>query len=134
MLEPTAVLRVVAEPRALDAASAPAAVRIFRTAPDEALFVSDDASFADPEDVSLSDPHAIVVRDTGWWGGWWSEPAASSFLAHHCEWELPSNRPTFSQGMVAHLPVKLWIEEERIFFLVAHVFAQELSERMGVVS
>jgi hypothetical protein len=116
--------RIVATPRALDAMVRPRDAIVLRVAPDEVLIsalVTLDA---------IGDPHAIVERDTAWHGVWMDVPDAMAFLERACEWELPYDRPAFAQGAVADLPVKLWIERERVLVVVPSPFASELDERM----
>lgn len=116
--------RIVALPSALDAASWPDGALVFRVAPDEVLVGSEvDAPM-------IADPHAIVERETGFSGVWLDAAAARGVLERECDWELPVDRPAFAQGMVAGLPVKLWFERDRVLFIVAAPFAEDLMERL----
>ena len=116
--------RIVATPAALDSARWPSDALALRLAADE-IFVTTQVA-AD----LIDDPHAIVAPDGGFAGLWLPTAEARDFLERTCEWELPSARPAFAQGMVAGLPVKLWLEEEKILFIVAAPYAHELAERM----
>ena len=118
--------RIVATPTALDSARWPDDALTLRLAADE-IFVTTTVT-AD----RIDDPHAIVAPDGGFAGLWLSTPEALDFLERTCEWELPHARPAFAQGMVAGLPVKLWLEEEKILFVVAAPYADELAERMAL--
>ncbi|MFN8441679.1 MAG: hypothetical protein U0175_12950 [Caldilineaceae bacterium] len=117
--------RIVATSAALDAASWPAGALALRLAPDE-IFVTDTVA---PEMVS--DPYAIVVADAGFAGTWLSNEQGLDFLAHHCEWRLPDQRPTFAQGMVAGLPMKLWFEQDRLLLLVPAPYSSDLEARLA---
>ena len=117
------VTRVVSTSDALDALAVPDGVVALRTAADEMLLLGNVA-------FDVADPHAIVVLDTGWAGAWLDNDAAEPFLMAECEWELPSQRPAFAQGMVSHLAAKLWFEEDRTLILVPAPMAQELAERV----
>ena len=79
---------------------------------------------------ALADPHAIVTRDTGFAGAWLEQSEALDFLERACSWRLPDERPALAQGAVADLPVKLWLEKERVLFLVPAPLAHALEERM----
>jgi hypothetical protein len=122
------VTRIVSTADALDTVVLPDAALMLRTAADEAIVIH--AGEADPGAVVVDDPHAIVVADAGWCGGWIANEAAVPFLDANCSWARPVDRPAFAQGMVAHLPVKLWLEEDRTLFVVPHVSAHELTHRL----
>ncbi len=77
------------------------------------------------------DEYAIIVPEGGFVGQWVTAPEALALLVHHCEWELPRARPAFAQGMVAGVPVKLWLEESRVLFVVPAPFAADFQERVG---
>ena len=123
MLERLRATRVVATPEALDRAVVATGCIVLRIAPDEALIIGEHPITAD-------DPHAIVVDDAGWCGAWLSAEAAERFLRAECQFSTPPERPALAQGMVAGLPVKLWLEAERTLFVVPHVFAHDLQARM----
>jgi len=116
--------RVVSTPEALASTEFPDDLLVLPLAPDERLVVG-TTPFVVP------DPHAIVVRDAGWSVRWFDAADAEALLTTHCPWEPPSERPSFAQGMVAGLPVKLWQTEERTLVIVPHVFAVEFEERVG---
>jgi hypothetical protein len=118
VLERLVVTRVVSTPEALDALEPPAGDVVMRVAPDEALVLG-------VVNVSVNDPHAIVIEDTGWCAVWLDAVRATRLLDHECAWPRPSVRPAFAQGMVGHMPVKLWMEEDRMLFVVPHVSAAD---------
>ena len=117
--------RVVAAPAALDAARWPAGARSWRLAPDE-VFVTAVVS-AD----AVNDPHAIVEPDDGFVGVWLETRQALDFLERTCRWELPDERPACAQGAIAGLPVKLWIDRDRVWFVVPAPYARDLEERLS---
>ena len=116
--------RIVALPRAIDAAVWPDGTLAFRLAPDEVL-VTPALNV-----TALDDPHAIVELETGFSAGWLDHVAAIDLLERECDWELPQERPAFAQGIVAGLPVKVWFERDRVLFIVASPFAADLMERL----
>lgn len=118
--------RIVATPAALDALARPDENTLaLRTAADELLLIPPVA------DVAVADAHAIITEDGGFAGVWLAAEAALEFLARSCEWELPHGRPAFAQGAVAGIPTKLWLEAERVLFVVQAPYAAEFEERMA---
>ena len=116
--------RIVALPAALDAAVWPPGALVLRLAPDEALVA------AEVNAVVIGDADAIIERETGFSSVWLEDEAARDVLERECDWELPTVRPAFAQGMVAGLPVKMWLEHHRVLFVVASPFAADLTERL----
>ena len=116
--------RVVALPRAIDAAAWPEGTLAFRLAPDEVM-VTPAVNV-----TAVDDPHAIVELETGFSAVWLDHVAAIDLLERECDWELPQERPAFAQGLVAGLPVKLWFERDRVLFIVASPLAADLTERL----
>ena len=116
--------RVVALPRAIDAAVWPEGTLAFRLAPDEVL-VTPAVNV-----TAVDDPHAIVELETGFSAVWLDHVAAIDLLERECDWELPQDRPAFAQGLVAGLPVKIWFERDRVLFIVASPLAADLAERL----
>jgi hypothetical protein len=116
--------RVVALPRAIDAAVWPEGTLAFRLAPDEVV-VTPAVNV-----TALDDPHAIVELETGFSAVWLDHLAAIDLLERECDWELPQERPAFAQGLVAGLPVKVWFERDRVLFIVASPLAADLTERL----
>ena len=137
------VVRVVTTAEALDTyfqeLSEPMRSRApFRIAPDEALlsgvFFSEEIE-ALPE--TLGDPHAIALTDTGFARLGLPMSMAMAFLERACAWELPelpAEHPSFVQGAIAQIPVKLIIDGNYVDFFVPAVFAADLEERMGLKS
>ena len=120
--------RIVAKPAALDALDTGDA-RSFRIAPDE-VFIDSDINTD-----GLQDEFAIITKEASMSGVWIDAKDAIHFLEHECPWVLPTERPAFAQGAVAHLPVKLYFEEEQVLFMTSTPFAGELQERLeGFIS
>ena len=122
VLNQLTVTRIVASPAALDAAIWPEDALALRTAADELIVLPEQ-----PQTV-LTDPYAIVISDGSYSGGWVGEVEGLHFLAHSCEWELPEGRPSFAQGAVAGIPLKLWFTDGRILFVLESAFAAEFME------
>jgi hypothetical protein len=117
--------RIVASPTALDAAQWPAESLVLRLAPDELLIIPALAQ------VTLADPHAIIIAEGGYAGVWLPAADALDFLERACEWEIPAQRPAFAQGAVAGIPAKLWLEAERVLIITPAPYAAEFEERMA---
>jgi hypothetical protein len=117
--------RIVASPASLDNAVFPKRALVFRFASDE-VFVT-----AKVDAKRIADPYAIVVPEQGFSGIWLAKNQADEFLRASCEWELPTMRPAFAQGMVAGLAMKLYFEEKRVLLMVPAPFAQTLLERLA---
>ena len=123
-LERVSVTRVVAKPSALDGIKWAAEAIALRIAPDEMLVVSGSV----PELVD--DPDALVEPDAGFAAMWVPIAEARALLARTCEFELPGDAPTFVQGSVAGLPLKLWFEADRVLFLVPAPYAHDFEDRL----
>lgn len=117
-------IRIAATPAALDAIRWPADALVLRTAPDE-VWTTAVLSHAD-----VPDPHAILVPETGFAGVWLPAAKAYALLEQSCEWPLPDARPALAQGLVAELPLKLWLTEDAVFFLVPVPYAADFEERL----
>ena len=115
--------RIVATPAALDAANWPADALVLRTAPDEVLIMPPLA------DIKLADPHAIITAEGSFAGAWVPASAALAFLERACEWELPHTRPAFAQGAIAAIPTKLWLEADRVLFVIPAPYIEDFQER-----
>jgi hypothetical protein len=121
-------IRIVATPAALDAAIWARGALAMRIAPDEVLVIT-EGEHEIARDI-VKDPHAIVEPDAGFAGAWVAADEALAFLERACEWELPRERPAFAQGAVADLPMKLWLEEDRVLLIVPAPYATDLEERL----
>jgi hypothetical protein len=123
-LERLLATRIVALQKAIDEAAWPEGSLVLRIAADEVLVT------AVVDSTAVADPHAIVERETGLSSVWLESAEALDFLERECDWELPTERPAFAQGMVAGVPLKMWFERDRVLFLVPAPFAVDLSERL----
>jgi len=123
-LEPLSGLRVVGEPRALDAArwSGEAEVTVVRIAPDEAFAIG-------ATDVDVNDPDAIVEPEPGFSSARLDSAALASILAH-VEFQLPDERPALAQGKVAGVPAKLLLGEDSALLVVQTAYAADLEARL----
>ena len=114
------LLRVVADPVALDGARWFDDDAILRTAPDEVLAIG-------PVAVEVDDPDAIVVDDYGFVGAWLDV----AVIEPHAEWPLPTERPALAQGLIAGVPAKVWLPDDGLaLLLTAAPFAEELRSRL----
>jgi hypothetical protein len=117
--EPLSGWRVVANPSSVDEIRGV----VLRFAPDDALVLSDTA-------VEISDPDAIVERDSGWVSLRLSEEEALALISVHASWRAPVERPAFTQGMLAGLPTKVYLNGAASLIVVPAPFAHELDERL----
>jgi hypothetical protein len=120
-LEPMRGIRVIADPRALDAARwAGDTVTVLRFAPDDAFAIG-------ARSVELDDDHAIVEAEAGYVGA----RLPLTDIAPHLEWVLPVERPTLAQGSIAGVPAKLWLAGDGdSLLLTTAAYADELANRL----
>lgn len=124
--EPLRATRVVAEPGLLDAASWPPASLPLRIAPDDVLLVG-----AAAHQVSVDDPHAIVADEPGFVGAWLNAEHWAEVAGEHVEWHVPGPG-SLSQGMVAAVPCKVWIDVDgRALVICAAAHRAELEGRVS---
>jgi hypothetical protein len=115
--------RVVASPAAIDNAVWPASAMVLRIAPDDALLVGDGP-------IEINDPHAIVEPDGGFCAVRLAADRVIDLLAANASWQLSDERPCLAQGMVAGLPVKVWMEDNWALLICPTPFAFELEARL----
>jgi hypothetical protein len=118
--EPVPGVRVVAAAAVLDGLWTDGGATL-RLADDEALVIGGR---------SVVDDSAAVVEDEAGFVGWWLTPDEVAGVGHHVEWAIPAARPALAQGLVAGVPARLWLTEERALLLVAAAYAHELMERL----
>lgn len=118
--EPVIGVRVVAPPADLDRMWTERAP-VLRFAADEALVLGDTAILGDGPGIGEMD-HGFV--------GWWLTVDELAAVRHHVEWPIPEDRPALAQGLVAGVPARLWLTEERALLLVAAAYAHELQDRL----
>ena len=123
-LDRMAATRIVSTPAALDAMTTPDDVVVMRVAADEVFIFP-------PTEVTVDDEWAIIKQDSYLAGAWISAEESDRILLHLCEWEVPSARPTFAQGMVAGIPCKLWLETDRTLIMVPAPYVAEMEERIS---
>ena len=117
--------RIVATKEALDTAVFPQNHQLIRIAPDELLI------HPPVDDVTIDDPHAIIISDGSFAGVWLPDADSRAFLSHSCEWEPPEKRPSFAQGAVGGIATKIIFEEDQSLFIVPAAMAEEFEERLS---
>ena len=120
--EPIHALRVVASPDALDDLAWTDEVAALRLAPDDLLAVG-------AASVQVNGEH-LVVDEAGFVGWWLTPDEVRGQVLPHLDWPLPTARPALGQGLVAGVPAKLWLSEDRALLLCAAAYAHELEERL----
>ena len=125
MREAVAAVRVAATAEALDAARWPADATALRVAPDEVLLL-------DALDATPPEPHAIVFGDTGWVRFVLTPEQGRALMAGGAAWPPPAEG--LGQGLVAGIPAKVHVADDRWWVLVQAVFVDEFEERVGEVS
>jgi hypothetical protein len=118
-------VRVVASPEAIDRATwedngpGPDEFEplILRFAPDEAFAVGATG-------VQIADPDAIVEPETGYLALMLPVDEFVDFVLPRIEWPAPNTRPAFTQGSIAGVPAKLYIDTTgaaTVFVLAAYL-------------
>ena len=115
-------LRVVGSPEALDEVSAPDGQPVLRVAPDELLVIG-------AASVEVTGEH-LVVDEAGFVGWWLTPEEVRDQVLPRVDWPLPIARPALAQGLVAGVPAKLWLTEDRTLLVCAAAYAHELEERL----
>ncbi|MDX1448150.1 MAG: hypothetical protein R3246_03720 [Acidimicrobiia bacterium] len=115
------VIRVVATPHAI--ASLESDGTVLQVAPDEALVL-------DATDVAVDDPHAIVVADDGYVGVQLDRRTVEDWCQREADWPLPELVSYFTQGMVAGLAVKIWMNGEVGLVMCRTSLAAALEDRL----
>lgn len=119
--ERLAGVRVVAAQAALDALAWPDGVAALRLAPDDLFAVGTTTAEAG---------HAIVETEAGFVGWWLSLDELYDKVLAHVDWPIPVTLPALAQGLIAGVPAKLWITNDRALLLCAAAYAHELEERL----
>lgn len=115
------VIRVVATPAAIAGLQSDGTV--LQIAPDEALVL-------DATDVVVDDPHAISVPDDGFVGVQLDRAALEDWCRREADWPLPDLVSFFTQGMVAGLGVKIWVNGGVALVICRASLATDLEERL----
>lgn len=116
--------RLVAAASALDRVEWPVGVLVLRLAPDEALVVG-------VGEFTIDDSHAIVEPDASFSGLRMAAATVQRLLVTYSDWELPEGRPSLTQGLVAGIPAKVWMDDETALIIVPTPYAHELEERLA---
>ena len=120
--EPLAALRVVAAAEALDELGVPDGHPMLRLAPDDMLVIG-------AASAEVAGEHLLV--DEAGFVGWWLTPdEVTQAVLPHVDWPLPTARPALAQGLIAGVPAKLWLAEDRALLLCNAAYAHELMERL----
>jgi len=120
--EPIPALRVVAAPGALDDLSLADEHPALRLAPDDLLVIG-------AASAEVNGEHLLV--DEAGFVGWWLTPEeVTAHVLPHVDWPLPTARPALAQGLIAGVPAKLWLSEDRALLLCPAAYAHELMDRL----
>ncbi len=117
-------LRVVTTVEALDRAPWTEGTIVLRFAPDDAFAL-------DSAEIDVADEDAIVAPESGFVGTWLTPDELQDRVVPHIVWPLPDARPALVQGLIAGVPAKLWLDDDRALLLCAAAYAHELAERLG---
>jgi hypothetical protein len=124
--------RVVAAPSALDALTwpdddaIPGGYTVLRLAPDDLLVIAQGSYRAG----WLGEP-SIQEDEAGFVGWWLTLDELHDLVLEHVDWPLPATMPALSQGLIAGVPAKLWLSEDRALLLCAAAYGHELQERLS---
>jgi hypothetical protein len=121
--DPIRALRVVAAPAVLDELAWPDGATALRLAADDLLVIGGTSP-------SLGGSTALAEEERGFAGWWLSADELRDRVLPHIEWPLPAERPALAQGLIAGVPAKLWLADERALLLCAAAYAHELAERL----
>ncbi|MGZ4482192.1 MAG: hypothetical protein ACXVY5_08285 [Gaiellales bacterium] len=120
--EPISALRVIAAPQVLDDMTVADGVAALRLASDDLLLIGA---------VSAEVPGENLLVDEAGFVGWWlTADELHGRVQPHVDWPLPTARPALAQGLIAGVPAKLWLTEERALLLCPAAYAHELEERL----
>ena len=120
--------RIVAAPLRLDEETWPD----FGGVPGAFLrLAADDLLIIHPGSLMLSwGGEALIQEKESGFVGWWLTPEELDHVVTHIDWPLPTDRPALAQGLIAGVPAKLWLAEDRALLLCAAAYAHELEERL----
>jgi hypothetical protein len=119
--EPLSGIRVVAAPATLDALTWSDGVAALR-------FAADDLFALGATKAELAD--AIVEDERGFVGWWLSLEDLDDLVLEHVDWPLPEPWPALAQGLIAGVPAKLWLTNDRVLLLTNAAYAHELLDRL----
>jgi hypothetical protein len=122
--EPLHATRFVAAAATLDALPWPDDAVALRLAADDLLVIHRGSVM-----VASRDEPIIQEQEAGF-VGWWLSPEEMDHVVAHVDWPLPTDRPSLAQGLIAGVPAKLWLAEDRALLLCPAAYAHELMERL----
>jgi hypothetical protein len=73
---------------------------------------------------------SLIVDEAGFVGWWLTPDEVTASLLPHVDWPLPTARPALAQGLVAGVPAKVWLTEDRALLLCPAAYAHELEQRL----
>ena len=114
-------LRVVAAPAALDALDWPDGVAALRLAADDLFALGATMAQA---------PDSIVEKEQGFVGWWLTLEELDELVLEHVDWSLPKAWPALAQGLIAGVPAKLWLTNDRVLLFTPAAYAHELQDRL----
>jgi acetyl-CoA acetyltransferase len=117
--------RVVAAPHALDDFPVLDGAAALRLAPDDLLIIGPGSYKA-----AWLGESSIQEKESGFVGWWLTPDELRDHVLPHVDWPLPIARPALAQGLVAGVPAKLWLTDDRALLLCAAAYAHELEERL----
>lgn len=120
--------RIVASPQALDSCSWPTGAMVLRLAPDEVVVLGLDEPHAFEQEID--DDSAIQIVEHGFCGVRLPRADFNHWFHTGADWDLPVGSPSFAQGAVAGLPVKLLIDEENVLVVTRSSLRHELEARL----
>jgi hypothetical protein len=120
--EPLAALRVIAAPEALDNLTLADEHPALRLAPDDMLVIG-------AASAQVMGDH-LIVDESGFVGWWLTPDEVTSHVLPHVDWPLPTARPGLAQGLIAGVPAKLWLAEDRALLVCPAAYVHELMERL----
>ena len=121
--DPIQAMRVVAAPATLDGLAWPDEATVLRLAADDLLVIG-----AHPGGLPAA--AALVEEERGFVGWWLTADELHDQVLPHVEWPLPTARPGLAQGLIAGVPAKLWLADQRVLLLCAAAYAHALVERL----
>jgi hypothetical protein len=120
--EQLSALRVVAAPEVLDEVTVVDDHPALRLAADDLLVIG-------AASVEVAGEN-LIVDESGFVGWWLTTDEVREHVLPHVDWPLPTSRPALAQGLVAGVPAKLWLTEDRALLLCPAAYAHELEERL----
>ena len=121
-------IRIVASRQALDSCSWPTGAMVLRLAPDEVVVLGLDESHVSRHEID--DGSAIQVVEHGFCGVRLPRFDFDHWFRAGADWELPIDSPSFAQGAVAGVPVKLLIGDEDVLVVTRSSLRHELEARL----